>query len=67
MARQEYSVTVKSKRGRGRPSGIKKPSSVVRLPDDLLLAVHDWAAKRVDKITTAEAIRHLVEKALAKR
>jgi hypothetical protein len=67
MVRQEYSVTVKLKRGRGRPTGIKKPSSVVRLPDDLLLAVHDWAAQRVDKMTTTEAIRCLVEKALGKR
>lgn len=58
MSGQRISVTKK----RGRPPG--PPTSVIRLPDELLAAVDNWAASEDDVPTRPEAVRRLVSRAL---
>jgi len=57
-------VIPKKKRSRGRPSTGRDPVRTVRLPDGLLDAVDQWAVEK--GITRSEAIRALLERALAK-
>lgn len=62
MTKQDFSVTKK----RGRPQGrVKPPTSVLRLPDDLLEKIDAWIAAQPDpKPSRPEAVRTLVEAAL---
>jgi hypothetical protein len=56
---------IKKKRGRGRPrTGIGKPVGL-RLYPDLEQQIDAWASKQVDKPGRPEAIRRLLELALA--
>ncbi len=59
MTGQGISVTKKS----GRPA--KAPTSVVRLPDEVLEAADNWAKKESDKPSRPEAITRLIKIALA--
>ena len=62
MSNQEKSVTKK----RGRPKS--EPTTVIRLPVSVLLAVDDWiAAQPEPRPSRPEAIRRLLEKALTER
>ena len=58
-------VDNKKKRGRGRPrTGIGKPVGL-RLYPDLERRIDAWASKQLDKPGRPEAIRRLIEVALA--
>jgi hypothetical protein len=61
MSGQSISVTKK----RGRPA--KAPTSVVRLPEETLLAADAWAASQPDGPSRPEAVRRLVELGLREK
>ena len=58
------SITVIRKK-RGRPATGQDPVSTVRLPPALKSAIDKWSRQQVDKPTRSEAIRRLIELALA--
>jgi Arc/MetJ-type ribon-helix-helix transcriptional regulator len=60
------SITVTPKK-RGRPATGQDPVLTVRLPPDIRLAIENWAKRQKDKPTRSEAIRRLIELALATR
>jgi Arc/MetJ-type ribon-helix-helix transcriptional regulator len=64
MAKESISVTPK-KRGRGRPATGQDPTLTVRLPIDLRSAIETWAKQQKDRPSRSEAIRRLIEIALA--
>ena len=53
----------RKKRGRGRPAAGRDPAISTRLPRSLMQAVLQWVADH--DLTRAEALRRLVQKALA--
>jgi hypothetical protein len=54
--------TVGGKRaGAGRPATGKDPARTIRLSDEFIATVDDWAATQDDAPTRSEAIRRLVE------
>jgi hypothetical protein len=53
------------KRGRGRPATGHDPARSVRLSDEVVERIGKWAALQDDKPERSEAIRRLVEQALA--
>ena len=64
MGKESIPVTQK-KRGRGRPATGQDPTLTVRLPMDLRSAIETWAKQQRDKPSRSEAIRRLIEIALA--
>jgi hypothetical protein len=64
MGKESIPVTQK-KRGRGRPATGQDPTLTVRLPMDLRFAIETWAKQQKDKPSRSEAIRRLIEFALA--
>jgi Arc/MetJ-type ribon-helix-helix transcriptional regulator len=64
-----YEYMAKSKnvlrKKRGRPATGQDPVMAVRLPPELKSKVGAWANRREDKPSLSEAIRRLLEKALA--
>jgi len=57
------SIAVKPKK-RGRPATGKDPLVGVRIHPDLIARIDKWASR--DDVSRSEAIRRLVEKALAR-
>jgi hypothetical protein len=53
------------KKKRGRPATGKDPVSAIRLSLPLRTAIENWAKQQPDKPSRSEAIRRLVEFALA--
>ena len=53
------------KRGRGRPATGRDPMIGLRAPSDLRKKIEEWAAQQDDTPSMSEAIRRLVEQALA--
>jgi metal-responsive CopG/Arc/MetJ family transcriptional regulator len=53
------------KRKRGRPATGRDPVSAIRLSPALRSAIENWAKQQDDKPSRSEAIRQLVEFALA--
>jgi hypothetical protein len=53
------------KRKRGRPATGKDPVSAIRLSLPLRTAIENWAKQQDDKPSRSEAIRRLIEFALA--
>jgi len=53
------SIKVDQKRGRGRPATGRDPMVSSRIPEDIVVAVDNWAAK--NETTRSNAIRRLVE------
>lgn len=47
--------------GAGRPATGREPVRTVRLSDEFMSKLDDWAARQEDKPTRSEAIRRLVE------
>jgi hypothetical protein len=64
MGKESIPVTQK-KRGRGRPATGQDPTLTVRLPMDLRSAIETWAKQQKGKPSRSEAIRRLLEIALA--
>ena len=61
----EMSITVKPKKGPGRPPTGRDPMIGFRAPPELRRAINDWRRDQADLPTLSEAIRRLVEQALA--
>jgi hypothetical protein len=60
------SVSVlQKKRGRGRPATGQVPVTAIRLSDELRTKVDAWALRQEDQPPRSEAIRRLIEQALA--
>ncbi len=55
------------KRGRGRPRTGRDPMYGLRMSDDLVAAVDEWAAQQPDAPSRSEAIRRLVQLGLTVR
>jgi hypothetical protein len=53
------------KRGRGRPATGHDPARSVRLSDEIIGRIEKWAAQQDDSPPRSEAIRRLLEQALA--
>jgi len=64
MSKESIPVTQK-KRGRGRPATGQDPTLTVRLPMDLRSVIENWAKHQKDRPSRSEAIRRLLEIALA--
>ena len=64
MGKESIPVTQK-KRGPGRPATGQDPTMTVRLPMDLRSAIETWAKQQKDRPSRSEAIRRLIEIALA--
>jgi Arc/MetJ-type ribon-helix-helix transcriptional regulator len=60
------SISVKRKK-RGRPATGVYPLVGVRMPPESREEIEAWAAEQDDKPSLSEAIRRLIEEALAKR
>jgi hypothetical protein len=60
----EMSITVKPKKGRGRPPTGRDPMIGFRAPPELRRAINDWRRNQADLPSLSEAIRRLVEEAL---
>jgi Arc/MetJ-type ribon-helix-helix transcriptional regulator len=58
-------LVIPKKRGRGRPATGRDPVTAIRLSPDLRKAIDGWSAKQDDMPSRSEAIRRLVEQALA--
>jgi hypothetical protein len=56
---------LQKKRGRGRPATGHDPTTTIRLSDEIKSKIDDWAARQEDNPPRSEAIRRLVERALA--
>jgi hypothetical protein len=61
---QKKSIAVVRKK-RGRPATGQDPVSAIRLPLSLRSAIENWAKQQPDKPSRSEAIRQLIEFALA--
>jgi Arc/MetJ-type ribon-helix-helix transcriptional regulator len=59
------SIPVLRKKGRGRPPTGQDPVTAVRLPPALKSQIEDWAKQQPDNPSRSEAIRRLVQLALA--
>jgi Arc/MetJ-type ribon-helix-helix transcriptional regulator len=57
---------VLQKKKRGPPATGKTPVAALRLPDELRARIDAWIGAQPDPLTRSEAIRRLLEKALAK-
>jgi hypothetical protein len=66
MGKESIPVTQK-KRGRGRPATGQDPTLTVRLPAALRSAIETWAKQQKDRPSRSEAIRRLIEFALASK
>jgi metal-responsive CopG/Arc/MetJ family transcriptional regulator len=65
MSTQEKSVH-KKKRGRGRPPGRSYRETIpVRLTEEAVSAVDAWISRQGEDISRSEAIRRLLDQALA--
>jgi len=64
MGKESIPVTQK-KRGRGRPAPGQDLTLTVRLPLDLRSALETWVKQQKDRPSRSEAIRRLIEIALA--
>jgi Arc/MetJ-type ribon-helix-helix transcriptional regulator len=64
MAKESITVTPKK---RGRPATGQDPVLTVRLPPDTRLAIENWAKQQKDRPSRSEAIRRLIEIALASK
>jgi hypothetical protein len=53
------------KKKRGRPATGKDPMMSLRMPPELKVQIDAWAAHQDDKPPRSEAIRRLIEQALA--
>jgi Arc/MetJ-type ribon-helix-helix transcriptional regulator len=62
MAKKSITVTPKK---RGRPATGQDPVLTVRLPPTTRLAIENWAKQQKDRPSRSEAIRRLIESALA--
>jgi Arc/MetJ-type ribon-helix-helix transcriptional regulator len=62
MAKESITVTPKK---RGRPATGQDPVLTVRLPSNTRAAIENWAKQQKDKPSRSEAIRRLIEFALA--
>jgi predicted transcriptional regulator len=58
-------TVLQKKRGRGRPATGHDPTTTIRLSDEIKAKIDEWAARQEDKPPRSEAIRRLVEQALA--
>jgi hypothetical protein len=64
MAKESIAVTPKK---RGRPATGQDPVLTVRLPPNTRLAIENWARQQRDKPSRSEAIRRLIDIALANK
>jgi hypothetical protein len=64
MAKESIAVTPKK---RGRPATGQDPVLTVRLPPNTRLAIENWARQQKDKPSRSEAIRRLIDIALANK
>jgi hypothetical protein len=64
MAKESITVTPKK---RGRPATGQDPVLTVRLSPNTRLAIENWAKQQKDKPSRSEAIRRLIEMALANK
>jgi hypothetical protein len=64
MAKESITVTPKK---RGRPATGQDPVLTIRLAPSARLAIENWARQQKDKPSRSEAIRRLIEIALASK